>query len=168
MPRKKQPVFKLFLGYAPGVGKTFNMVSEGIRRHSRAEGVVIGVVETHGRAGIAELAPYRASGAHGSADRCGVVCAVYRCRCRRGPGGSKKPGAKLTICRKSWRQSDSIEGKERRRRGRQNCKRAPHHPGFFGRSAQKGWKRNLYLSAIHKFLRDAPPFDAHIVTHEMT
>src|ERR1700739_1503760 len=55
-PRKKQPVFKLFLGYAPGVGKTFNMLSEGIRRHSRGEDVVIGVVETHGRAGIAELA----------------------------------------------------------------------------------------------------------------
>ena len=54
-PRRKEPVFKLFLGYAPGVGKTFNMLSEGIRRHSRGEDVVIGVVETHGRAGIAEL-----------------------------------------------------------------------------------------------------------------
>src|ERR1700758_2737547 len=54
-PRKKQPVFKLFLGYAPGVGKTFNMLSEGIRRRSRGEDVVVGVVETHGRAGIAEL-----------------------------------------------------------------------------------------------------------------
>ena len=55
-PRKKEPVFKLFLGYAPGVGKTFNMLSEGIRRHSRGEDVVIGIVETHGRAGIVELA----------------------------------------------------------------------------------------------------------------
>lgn len=55
-PPKKPTVFKLFLGYAPGVGKTFNMLSEGIRRHSRGEDVVIGVVETHGRAGIAELA----------------------------------------------------------------------------------------------------------------
>jgi two-component system, OmpR family, sensor histidine kinase KdpD len=55
-PRKKESVFKLFLGYAPGVGKTFNMLSEGIRRHSRGEDVVIGVVETHGRTGIAELA----------------------------------------------------------------------------------------------------------------
>src|SRR5690242_4321986 len=32
------------------------MLSEGIRRHSRGEDVVIGIVETHGRAGIAELA----------------------------------------------------------------------------------------------------------------
>ena len=54
-PQKKEAVFKLFLGYAPGVGKTFNMLSEGIRRHSRGEDVVIGLVETHGRAGIAEL-----------------------------------------------------------------------------------------------------------------
>ncbi len=55
-PSKKSGTFKLFLGYAPGVGKTYNMLSEGIRRHSRGEDVAIGVVETHGRAGIAELA----------------------------------------------------------------------------------------------------------------
>ena len=54
--QKKQGIFKLFLGYAPGVGKTFNMLSEGIRRKSRGEDVMIGVVETHGRKGISELA----------------------------------------------------------------------------------------------------------------
>jgi two-component system sensor histidine kinase KdpD len=54
-PQKKQGIFKLFLGYAPGVGKTFNMLSEGIRRNSRGEDVVIGVIETHGRKGVAEL-----------------------------------------------------------------------------------------------------------------
>ena len=54
-PQKKQAIFKLFLGYAPGVGKTFNMLSEGIRRRSRGEDVVIGMVETHGRKSIAEL-----------------------------------------------------------------------------------------------------------------
>ncbi|HLB88176.1 MAG TPA: sensor histidine kinase KdpD, partial [Terriglobales bacterium] len=42
-------VLKLFLGYAPGVGKTYSMLSEAIRRHSRGEDVVIGVIETHGR-----------------------------------------------------------------------------------------------------------------------
>ncbi len=31
-PQKKESVFKLFLGYAPGVGKTYNMLSEAIRR----------------------------------------------------------------------------------------------------------------------------------------
>lgn len=53
---KKQAIFKVFLGYAPGVGKTYNMLSEGIRRGSRGEDVVAGLVETHGRKGIAELA----------------------------------------------------------------------------------------------------------------
>src|ERR1700722_1871256 len=48
--------FKVFLGYAPGVGKTFNMLSEGIRRKSRGEDVVVGIVETHGRSGTAEVA----------------------------------------------------------------------------------------------------------------
>ena len=55
-PQKKQGILKLFLGYAPGVGKTYNMLSEGIRRKSRGEDAVIGLVETHGRKGIAELA----------------------------------------------------------------------------------------------------------------
>ena len=53
---KKTGRFKVFLGYAPGVGKTFSMLSEGIRRRSRGEDVVIGIVETHGRSGTAELA----------------------------------------------------------------------------------------------------------------
>ena len=55
-PQKKQGIFKVLLGYAPGVGKTYNMLSEGIRRKSRGEDVVIGLVETHGRQGMAELA----------------------------------------------------------------------------------------------------------------
>jgi two-component system, OmpR family, sensor histidine kinase KdpD len=49
-------ILKLFLGYAPGVGKTYSMLSEAIRRRSRGEDVVIGFVETHGRKGIADLA----------------------------------------------------------------------------------------------------------------
>jgi two-component system sensor histidine kinase KdpD len=36
----------------------------------------------------------------------------------------------------------------------------------FGRSATTGLKKYLYLSAIHRFLRDAPPVDVHIVTQE--
>jgi two-component system sensor histidine kinase KdpD len=54
-PKKKAGAFKLFLGYAPGVGKTYTMLTEAIRRHSRGQDVVIGVVETHGRKGISEL-----------------------------------------------------------------------------------------------------------------
>lgn len=55
-PEKKEGILKLFLGYAPGVGKTYTMLSEAIRRHARGEDVVIGVVETHGRKPIADLA----------------------------------------------------------------------------------------------------------------
>jgi two-component system sensor histidine kinase KdpD len=47
---------KVFLGYAPGVGKTFSMLSEGIRRRARGEDVAIGIVETHKRPNTAELA----------------------------------------------------------------------------------------------------------------
>ena len=54
---KTKGVLKLFLGYAPGVGKTYSMLSEAIRRHARGEDIVIGVVETHGRKGIADLLP---------------------------------------------------------------------------------------------------------------
>jgi len=54
-PDKKEGVFKLFLGYAPGVGKTYNMLSEALRRHTRGEDVVVGVIETHGRKPIGEL-----------------------------------------------------------------------------------------------------------------
>jgi two-component system sensor histidine kinase KdpD len=52
---RKEGIFKIFLGYAPGVGKTYSMLSEGIRRYSRGEDVVVGLVETHGRKGVAEL-----------------------------------------------------------------------------------------------------------------
>jgi len=53
---QKRGRFKIFLGYAPGVGKTFSMLSEAVRRRSRGEDVVIGIVETHGRPRTAELA----------------------------------------------------------------------------------------------------------------
>ncbi|WP_271300139.1 sensor histidine kinase [Sphingomonas sp. CV7422] len=41
---------KIFLGAAPGVGKTYEMLSEGAARRRDGVDVVIGVVETHGRA----------------------------------------------------------------------------------------------------------------------
>ncbi|MBO9712202.1 sensor histidine kinase KdpD [Sphingomonas sp.] len=41
---------KVFLGAAPGVGKTYEMLREGAARRDAGVDVVIGVVETHGRA----------------------------------------------------------------------------------------------------------------------
>src|SRR5215472_13345783 len=48
--KEGQGKLKIFLGAAPGVGKTYEMLTQG--RHRRLEGtdIVIGVVETHGRA----------------------------------------------------------------------------------------------------------------------
>jgi two-component system sensor histidine kinase KdpD len=37
---------------------------------------------------------------------------------------------------------------------------------IFGRSAVKGLRKLFYLSAVHRFLREAPNVDVHIVTHE--
>jgi two-component system sensor histidine kinase KdpD len=40
---------KIFLGAAPGVGKTWEMLTDGAQRRAAGVDVVIGVVETHGR-----------------------------------------------------------------------------------------------------------------------
>src|SRR5580700_6275663 len=40
---------KVFLGMAPGVGKTFGMLSQAARRKAEGRDVVVGLVETHGR-----------------------------------------------------------------------------------------------------------------------
>jgi two-component system sensor histidine kinase KdpD len=46
---------KVYLGFAPGVGKTYEMLQEGHRLKKQGVDVVIGVVETHGRADTAAL-----------------------------------------------------------------------------------------------------------------
>lgn len=40
---------KIFIGYAPGVGKTYSMLSEGNRRFNRGQDIVVGYVESHQR-----------------------------------------------------------------------------------------------------------------------
>ena len=56
---------KVFLGAAPGVGKTFEMLAAARRLHDGGADVLIGVVETHGRAetqaqiGSLPILPYR-------------------------------------------------------------------------------------------------------------
>ena len=40
---------RVYLGAAPGVGKTYAMLDEGWRRHQRGTDVIVGFVETHGR-----------------------------------------------------------------------------------------------------------------------
>jgi two-component system sensor histidine kinase KdpD len=45
----KRGVLRVYLGSAPGVGKTFRMLDEGWRRRERGTDVVVAYVETHGR-----------------------------------------------------------------------------------------------------------------------
>ncbi|MGD0393529.1 MAG: universal stress protein [Acidimicrobiales bacterium] len=47
--------FRIYLGSAPGVGKSYAMLSEGLRRKLRGADVVIGFVECHGRERTEEL-----------------------------------------------------------------------------------------------------------------
>ena len=50
----KRGQLRIYLGAAPGVGKTFAMLCEGRRAEERGRDVVIGFVEVHGRAHTAE------------------------------------------------------------------------------------------------------------------
>ena len=46
---------KVFLGMSPGVGKTYEMLQQAARRKAQGADVVVGLVETHGRAETAAL-----------------------------------------------------------------------------------------------------------------
>ncbi|WP_394768129.1 ATP-binding protein [Lacisediminihabitans sp.] len=49
-------ILQVYLGAAPGVGKTFSMLEEGRRLREKGLDVVVGLVETHGRAETARMA----------------------------------------------------------------------------------------------------------------
>jgi two-component system sensor histidine kinase KdpD len=51
--RQRRAKLRVYLGYAPGVGKTFAMLSAA--RDSRSSGLVVGLAETHGRYDTAAL-----------------------------------------------------------------------------------------------------------------
>ncbi len=53
--RAQRGKLKIYLGYGPGVGKTWQMLLEGHRIHEEGIDVVVGLVETHGRAETAGL-----------------------------------------------------------------------------------------------------------------
>src|SRR6266403_572816 len=48
--REHRGKLKIFLGAAPGVGKTYEMLQAARRKKAEGVDVVVGVVETHGRA----------------------------------------------------------------------------------------------------------------------
>jgi two-component system sensor histidine kinase KdpD len=53
--RAQRGRLKIYLGYGPGVGKTTLMLQEGHRLKADGIDVVVGLVETHGRAGTAQF-----------------------------------------------------------------------------------------------------------------
>jgi two-component system sensor histidine kinase KdpD len=53
--RDKAAPLRIYLGAAPGVGKTYAMLSEGHRRKERGADVVVGLVETYGRPKTEEM-----------------------------------------------------------------------------------------------------------------
>ncbi|MEU0528950.1 sensor histidine kinase [Amycolatopsis tolypomycina] len=53
--KRRRGELRIYLGAAPGVGKTFAMLGEARRRLGRGTDVVVGLVETHGRRKTAEL-----------------------------------------------------------------------------------------------------------------
>ena len=53
--RSQRGKLKVYLGYGPGVGKTYQMLLEGQRLKQEGIAVVVGLVETHGRAETAKL-----------------------------------------------------------------------------------------------------------------
>ena len=89
---------RVYLGAAPGVGKTFAMLDEGRRRHERGTDVVVGFVETHGRAETAAQlarprgdapAADRPTGARSSRRWTSTPCS--RAGAARGPGRRAGP-----------------------------------------------------------------------------
>lgn len=54
-PGGQRGVLRVYLGAAPGVGKTYAMLAEGRRRVEGGEDVVVGLVETHGRVRTAAM-----------------------------------------------------------------------------------------------------------------
>lgn len=54
--RSQRGKLKIYLGYGPGVGKTWQMLLEGHRLRQEGIDVAVGLVETHGRTDTAKLA----------------------------------------------------------------------------------------------------------------
>ncbi|MCC5623438.1 universal stress protein [Nostoc sp. CHAB 5715] len=55
-PRRRRGKHKIFIGMAPGVGKTYRMLEEGHALKHEGLDVVVGLLETHGRKETAEKA----------------------------------------------------------------------------------------------------------------
>ena len=53
--QKQRGKFKIYLGAAPGVGKTHSMLLEAMQEQAKGLDIVVGIVESHGRIEIEEI-----------------------------------------------------------------------------------------------------------------
>ncbi len=53
---EKRGRLKIYLGACPGVGKTYTMLTDALVQHAQGIDIVIGIIESHGRADIDKLA----------------------------------------------------------------------------------------------------------------
>ena len=53
--QEKRGKLKIYLGAAPGVGKTYTMLQDAIAQRAQGLDVVVGIVESHGRKEIESL-----------------------------------------------------------------------------------------------------------------
>lgn len=49
LEEEQRGTLKIYIGYAPGVGKTYSMLNDANSRHEKGENIVIGYLETHKR-----------------------------------------------------------------------------------------------------------------------
>jgi two-component system sensor histidine kinase KdpD len=85
--------------------------------------------------------------------------------------GSKEPNEKALVA--NLRFAESLGANVVRLKGRSvadtvaDFVRSKHITQvIFGRAPIHDWRKYLYLSAVHRFLRESPPVDVHIVTQE--
>jgi two-component system sensor histidine kinase KdpD len=71
--RQQRGRLKIYLGFAAGVGKTYEMLQEGHRLNRQGVDIVIGVVETHGRQETAALLEGLEAVPRRHIEYCGVV-----------------------------------------------------------------------------------------------
>ncbi len=123
---------RVYLGAAPGVGKTYKMLEEGHRRLERGTDVVVGFVESHGRqhteallAGL-EVVPRK------TIDYRGAV--VHRDGRRRGPG----PPARGRAGRRAGPHQRARVAQRQALAGHRGAARRRHHRHHHGQHPAPG------------------------------
>ena len=56
--RTQSGKLKIYLGAAPGVGKTYTMLQDALAQRAQGVNVLVGIVETHGRTATKDLVDY--------------------------------------------------------------------------------------------------------------